>query len=396
MDKIVIIGCGAAGITAAENIRKNNRDSKIIMISDEPYLPYYRLKIGKYLCSEFSVQSVYIHKEQWYAENNIDILLGKTAVKIDTAKNMVYLEDGSSHEYNSLILANGSRCFIPPIAGAEKQGVFTIRTIDDILSIQDYENKTQSRNITVIGGGLLGIEAAYAYKENEGSYNVNIIETAERLLPRQLDQEGSAYLEEHLKNKGINIYKSAKISCIAGGESSDHIELNDGTKILSDIVIISAGVRPNLAIAQASGIAVDRGIIVDKNMKTNIANVYAAGDCAQFGNMIWGIWPVSVEQGKIAGLNAAGVDQEYNEITPSNLLQIAGMNVFSAGDITNPSIGKKYENGIYSKLFIDDGVIKGVILMGDTKKGFAVKKAIEEKRILSKEIVESKNIFDSI
>jgi nitrite reductase (NADH) large subunit len=159
-------------------------------------------------------------------------------------------------------------------------------------------------------------------------------------------------------------------------------------------VIISAGIRSNLELLEQTGINTNKGIIVDKFMRTNIENVFAAGDSAEYNGMVWGIWPVSVEQGKIAGLNSIGISEEYKEIVPSNLLQIAGMNVFSTGDISDFNSGIKYNSGTYAKIFFDDDKIKGAILMGDTKKGFTLKKAIEERKQFSKEQIESENILN--
>jgi nitrite reductase (NADH) large subunit len=225
---------------------------------------------------------------------------------------------------------------------------------------------------------------------------VSILENSPRLLTRLLDEEGSTILENQITSKEIHIYKSAKIKEILGEERVEYIELEDGRKVAADIVLISAGIRSNLSLLESSVIQTNKGIVVDKYMRTNVNNIFAAGDSAEFKGMVWGIWPVSVEQGKVAGLNSIGYSEEYNEIVPSNLLQIAGMNVFSTGDISKANTGKKYNNGIYTKLFIENGIINGAILMGDTKKGFSIKKAIEEKREFQNELIESDNILNYI
>ncbi|MCX7885443.1 MAG: FAD-dependent oxidoreductase [Caloramator sp.] len=386
MKKIIIIGSGIAALSAAESIRSVDKNCEVLLISEEEYLPYYRLKLSKYLSKDFNYEDLYIHNKAWYEENNINLLLSKTVTNIDFKNKILYMGE-ETQNYTKLILACGSYSFIPPILGTDKKGVFTVKFLNDVLKINDYLKKNNYRNIAVIGGGLLGIECAYAFKEHKEIYNVNIIENSPRFLPRQLDEEGAYILEEHLKSKGLNLYKSAKIKSINGDDCVKYIELEDGSKIYADVVIISAGIRSNINFLNNTEIIINKGIVVDKYMKTNIDDVYAAGDCCEYNNALWGIWPVALEQGKIAGLNSIGKNTLYNEITPSNLLQVAGLNVFSAGDISDNNESLKFNKGLYTKIFIKEGFIKGAILIGDTKKGYAIKKAIEDKKIFDENML---------
>ena len=207
-----------------------------------------------------------------------------------------------------------------------------------------------------------------------------------RLLPRQLDEEGSLILEGLINDNGMAVYKGDGVKEILGEEHASRIVLNSGRVIDAELIIISAGVRSNLDLAKALNISVNRGILVDKHMKTSKEGIFAAGDCAEYNGMVYGIWPIATEQGKIAGLNVLGRAEEYREIVPSNLLNVIGINVFSTGDISESSDTIKYDRGLYTKLFMKDNSICGAILIGDTKKGFALKKAIEEKRDFGREI----------
>lgn len=395
MKRVIIIGGGIAGLTAAETIRKFNDSVDVSIITDEDYYPYSRIKLSKYINSEIDFNDLYIHKESWYNDKNINVYLSKKVERIDLISKQAVMNDGKVLNYDKLIITSGSSNFIPPIPNIGINGVFSVRNIDDIKNIQRYIKENKVKSIGIIGGGLLGIEAAWGLKSS-GDFNISIIETAPRLLPRQLDEEGSLILEKLINDNGITVYKGAGIKEITGETTVTGIALNGGTIIDSDMVIVSTGVRSNLLLAKDTGIAVNRGIIVDKYMKTSNEDIFAAGDCAEYNGMVYGIWPVAMEQGKIAGSNVKGINEEYKEIVPSNMLQVMGINVFSTGDISESNTSVKYDIGLYTKLFIKDNSICGAILMGDTKKGFAIKKAIEEKRDISREISQDINLLSII
>lgn len=395
MEKIVIIGGGIAGLTAAETIRKAQSPVQLSIITDEDYYPYSRIKLSKYINSEINFDDLYIHKENWYNEKNITVLLSKKVEKIEAANKKVVMNNGDTLDYDKLIIASGSSNFIPPISNVNLKGVFSVRNINDILSIQKYIKENKVKNVGVIGGGLLGIEAAWGLKSS-GDFNVSIIETAPRLLPRQLDEEGSLIMEKLINDNGMTVYKGDGVKEILGEDLVSGIALNSGSIIDAELITVSTGVRSNLALAKDIGIPVNRGIVVDKYMKTNLEDIFSAGDCAEYNGMVYGIWPVATEQGRVAGLNVLDKAEEYKEIVPSNMLQVIGINVFSTGDISENNNTVKYDTGLYTKLFLKDNLICGAILIGDTKKGFALKKAIEEKRDFSSEISKGINLLSII
>jgi nitrite reductase (NADH) large subunit len=220
MDRMVIIGGGVAGLTAAENARKNNGSIEIIMISEEKYFPYSRIKLSKYMYNEFNPEELYLKKEEWYREMNIKVLLDKKVMEVNPEKNWILLDNHEEINYTTLVIASGSSSFVPPISGVEKRGVFTVRNMEDVLRIQSYIRKNNVQNICVVGGGLLGIEAAWSLREVNDTFKISIIETMPRLLPRQLDDEGSSLLEEAVKRNGINLYKGVFVKVYSTGDFS--------------------------------------------------------------------------------------------------------------------------------------------------------------------------------
>lgn len=397
MEKILIIGGGIAGLAAGDNIRKINKDAEITIITSEAFMPYSRIKLSKYLYKEFNVEELYLHKQQWYEDNRINVMLSTEVKAISPSERSITTDKGEKLQYTKLIIANGSHGFVPPIQGSSLKGVFTVRTMADVLAIQSYIKEKNVKNIAVIGGGLLGIETAWAFKESNKAFNINIIEAMPGLLPRQLDYEGSRILEDTVWENGIRLYLNSGVISIEGQNEVSHIALKDGSSLDAEMVIISAGVRSNVDIAKNCGINVNRAVVVDSHMKTSIEDIYAAGDICEYNGMMWGLWSVAIEQGRIAGINAAGGDEEYKEISPSSLLQVMDMSIFSTGDISVKGLDEvKYDGNTYTKLFFEKGVIRGAILIGNTKKGFSLKKAIEEKRDFSMELSKGMNILEVI
>ncbi len=235
--KYLIIGNGIAGLSAAKEIRKNDIEGSITMVSSEPYLTYYRVRLTEYLYKEYNDEEILVNKEDWYEENNIEVLLSKIVEELDTNNNKIKLDDGTEIEYEKLLIATGSRPFIPPVAGKFKKGVLALRTLRDLEYINDYFSTKE--NITVIGGGLLGLEAAWSLKQL--GKKVNIVEFAPYLLPRQLDEELSRKLEEKLINEGFNLYLNAAAEEILGENVANGIKLNNGTEFETDAVLFSVG-----------------------------------------------------------------------------------------------------------------------------------------------------------
>jgi len=364
--KYMIIGNGIAGFATAKEIRNNDKDGSIIMVSSESTLTYYRVKLTEYLSKEFVDEDLLISKESWYQEKNINVILSKIVENIDVDNSIIRLDDGQEIKYEKLLIGTGSRPFIPPINGKFKEGVFALRTLKDLHYIQDYLKSRE--DVAIIGGGLLGLEAAWSLKEL--GKNVSIIEFAPYLLPRQLDKEIADKLEEKLQQIGFKVFLGSQAEEILGEDKVTGIKLNGERTVKTDGILISSGIRPNLDLVRDTQIEYDKGIKVDKYLKTNFENIYAAGDVVEIDGMVLGLWTAGNEQGKIAGANMTGKELEYNQPKIFTSLKIGDIELFSAGIINDSDRVYEYkdiEKDIHHKIFAKNGKIVGVILFGDLK-----------------------------
>ena len=379
----IILGNGAAGHYAAEAIRKRDRTGTITMISNEPYRTYNRPMLTKSIMSGLNEEQIAVEDASWYEENHIYQILGHEVVKIDPEAKEVHLDDGSKYHYTKLIYALGSECFIPPIKGADKDGVIAIRRLSDTKKVA--EKLKETKHAVVIGGGVLGLEAAWELKKSR--CEVTVLELAPVLMGRQLDKTAGEMLKKISEGQGIQIHTGVQIEAIEGGEKAEGVRLADGTVIPAELVIVSCGVRANTALAKEAGIETDRAVIVNEKMETNIPDIYACGDCAQYEGINYAIWPQAVEEGKTAGAQAAGDDNTYSTVPAA--LSFHGMNtaLFAAGDNgQNPDLiyktveykdeGKKQ----YQKYYFLNNRLCGVILIGDTSRMAEMTEALKHHR----------------
>ncbi len=366
MTQYVIVGNGVAGTTAAENIRKLDQDGSITILTDEQVPFYYRLRLNEYLAGDVPEEKLIGKKESWYQENNIDLKLGLSVVSGDPEQKVLRTADGQKIAYDVLLLANGSHSFVPPIQGTDTQGVFTLRTIQDYRDTLVFSREVQK--VVLIGGGLLGLEAGHGLLKQ--GKEVQVVEFFPRLLPRQLDDEGAKRLRLILEEKGFSFHLGAKTSEITGQDKVESVLLEGGESLEAGLVLISAGVRPNLEPARSMGIEVDRGIKVDSHLRTSRQDIYAAGDVAEFRRMNYGIWPAAMEQGQMAGLNMAGQESLYQGTTMANTLKVLGVELGSAGNIDADNRLQAVmvaKERIYKKIVIDNqDKIAGCIMLGDT------------------------------
>ncbi|SHE86830.1 NAD(P)/FAD-dependent oxidoreductase [Alkalibacter saccharofermentans] len=374
---IVIVGNGAAGLSAAEEIRKHDPSATITMVTEESYYTYYRTRLSHYLSKDFSIDEIYIHPENWYRDNKIDIILETKVKKINTNEKTVIISEDKSLPYDKLLLANGASSFVPPVEGSDSKGVFSLRDMDDVKSIQKF-SKT-AKKATVVGGGLLGLEAANALKEL--GLDVTVVEFAPRLLPRQMDEEASNVVKKIVEDQGISLYLNAQVEKIEGNPVTGCI-LKGGDKVDADLVLFSTGVRSNISLAKDAEIATDKAIIVNEYMETSAKDIYAAGDVAEFNQMSFNIWPIAIEQGKMAGRNMIGKEESYEAITPSNMLTILNVKAFSLGDIEGKTEGlnclRDRNDTKFKKLFFKDGKLAGAILINDIAMAGKLKKKMGE------------------
>ncbi|MBP7791945.1 MAG: NAD(P)/FAD-dependent oxidoreductase [Candidatus Goldbacteria bacterium] len=362
--KIIIIGNGVAGISAAEAIRNRDKNAEIVIYSDEKYYHYSRPRIIEYLSGRVDADRITIKKENFYKQNDIKLNLNSKVIKINPGDKKITLSDGKEEKFDKLIIAAGASSFLPPVSGSDAEGVFTLRTIDDADKIIFYAKG--KKKAAVIGGGLLGIESAMSLKEL--GPDVTIVEMSERLLPRQLDRDGADVLQKMLEEKGMNFLLSKQTSSIVKDGDLLKINFKDGTLLKSDVILFSAGIRSNLKIVENTGIEFDRGIKVNDYLQTNIPDIYAAGDIAEHKGIIYGIWPAAKEQGTAAGLNAAGEKTEYRGSVQSTKLKVAGIELASIGNVEHAEgveIRTKQDGGIFKRMFLRDNKLIGAILIGN-------------------------------
>lgn len=387
-ENFVIIGNGAAGYHAADSIRKRNKNCSISIISAENTITYYRPELSDYLLKPIPDKDFYLSDENWYRSNNIKLILNCTIKNIDTSSKKVIGEKGQEFSYDKLILANGSSSFIIPIKGKDKKGVFSLKYMSDAENIKSYMSK--SKNAVIIGGGLLGLEAAWSIK-NFG-LDVTIVEFSNRLLPRQLDSEGALLFKEAVDTSGVQIILGDSVEEISGEEKVSSVRLKSGKIIKTDMVLFSVGIRPNKQLVENTGIKTDKGIIVTDKMETSIKNIYACGDICQYKGRVYGNWPASEEMGKVAGANASGDETHFKDFISSSIFTSMNANLFSCGTISPDSqmlALKDPSNNDYQKLFFENNKLVGGILMGSTKKSGKIMLAIQSEKTMQDMIKEN-------
>ncbi|MGD8228042.1 MAG: FAD-dependent oxidoreductase [Desulfobacteraceae bacterium] len=382
MANYLIIGNGVAGTTAAENIRKQDKEGNITIVTDEDLPFYWRIQLNEYISGDITEEQLLAKKEDWYRDQNISLKLKTRIVGADAQKKVVVTEGKEELPYGRLLVATGSHSFIPPIKGSEKKGVFALRDVQDARDISDFAKNIE--DVILIGGGLLGLEAGNALRKL--GKKIMVVEFFPRLLPRQLDVDGAGRLQKIMEGMGFSFRLGAKTQEITGDDQAEGALLEGGETLSGQMVVISAGVRPNLELAEPLGLKTDKGVVVDERLQTNQPDIYAAGDVAEFKGMPYGIWPAAMEQGKIAGMNMAGGEATYNGTTMANTLKVVGIDLASAGNIDaeNEFESKVTTDGDqYKKIVLENNQIIGCIMLGDTKGFNEITKMMSEKRDVS-------------
>lgn len=382
MTDYLIIGNGVAGTTSAESIREQDGLGNITIVTEEDLPYYYRIRLPEYISGDIDEKGLIAKKASWYDDREIELVLNSRVTDIVPGEKKVVAEDKRIFSYDSLLIATGSHCFIPPIQGSDRKGVFSLRDIRDARNISSYAEEIE--NVVLIGGGLLGLETGNALRKL--GKRVTVVEFFPRLLPRQLDNDGAVRLRNIMENMGFSFRLGAKTREIAGNDKVKEVILEDGENLPAGMVIISAGVRPNMELAGLLGLDTDKGIKVNEHLKTSRPDVFAAGDAAEFRGFPYGIWPAAMEQGKIAGACMAGSDTQYKGTTMANSLKVVGVDLASSGDIDeenkHESIRVTNEN-VYKKLVLENNRIIGCIMLGDTRGFNKITRAISEERNVS-------------
>ncbi len=383
--KIVIIGSGIAGISAAQGARRQDPAAAVAVVGGESRSPYYRLRLTEVVSGRTPDEKLTLHPEDWYPDNSIRMLYGVSATAIRTGERTVELSDGTREPYDALVLATGSSSFLPPVSGADRPGVHTLWTMDDAHSLRDgvFSSCREGAPAVVVGGGLLGLEAAYQIVQ--AGCSTTVVELLPRLMARQLDARGAELLAARAESLGIRVLTGISASVLEGetvagvGAPVQSILLSDGSRLEAGVVLFSAGVRARVDLARQAGIPVDRRIRTDDHLRTGVEGIYAAGDCAEVNGFWSGQWSVARDQGLAAGANAAGGDVAYVPAPPAFVLNTLGTSVVSVGVFDPPGEGEVgYDPGVmseiaedaekfvYRKLVKKDGWLIGFLLLGET------------------------------
>ncbi|GGF26126.1 nitrite reductase [NAD(P)H] [Halobacillus andaensis] len=384
--KLVIIGNGMAGIRCVENIlREDSGVFEISMFGSEPHTSYSRLMLSSVLQGETSLSDLMIRPDNWYKEHNIQLFTGETVLYIDKVSKTLKTDRNREVAYDKLILATGSSPFMLPITGADKEGVLSFRTIEDcerlINMAEDYTKAV------VIGGGLLGLEAA------RGLFNLgmetDVVHISNHIMGRQLDEQASLMLQEELEAQGMNFLLEKEAEEILGNERVEGIRFKDGSIVKADVVVMAVGIKPNIQLAEVSGIETKKGIVVDDLLKTSVSDIYAVGECAEHKGMVYGLVQPLYEQGEVLAKHLCEQQTEgYKGSLLYTQLKISGVDVFSAGHIDS-GLGKKaihYHNeveSVYKKVVFDGSKAVGTVMFGDTRAGPLVLDAIVKNKVLS-------------
>ncbi|MEI8248210.1 MAG: FAD-dependent oxidoreductase [Lentisphaerota bacterium] len=378
--KIVIVGAGIAALEAAEAIRSRCRDAEIHLFSREKILPYRRPALTRMISQSITDEQFFLHPEMYYKEKNLQLHLGTEVSSINRQHKTVFLSDGSNTGYDKLLIAAGGRCFIPPIQGTELPQVITIREKAQLDSLHEYI-KNGTKNIAVIGGGLLGLEIADNLSRLDT--NVTVLEACPAILPRQLDEEGAAILVKQMNtNHNVKTNYGVFISHICGKDKVEGIQTQNEQVVPCELVIICAGLKCNIESAASAGLDVVRAIVVNEHMQTSDPDIYAAGDCASFNNCCYGLWQPAKEQGNVAGANIAGEPLAFNHSIYGARLNAFGTRLFSVGDIGQS--GGEYQKvcskddlkNIYKKLFFKNRILVGGMMLGDVTLAPKLEKAV--------------------
>lgn len=395
--RIVIVGAGVAAVNAIKAIREYDKESEIILIGDEKFYPYSRIKLTKSMLENLEEDKILLQKKDWYAANNVSLYLGRSVIKVDTDNHKVILDDESKFSYKKLLLASGAHNFIPPIQGIEKPGVYSIRKLEDIKKLQDTLREKEV--ILNIGGGIQGLETAWVLHQH--GKKIIIVEFQNRLMPAQLDDKASRTLQRAIESFNIEVHLNTQVKTIVGESEVKEALTNSGHNLKCDMVVYSVGIRTNIDFLQDSPISLNHGVIVNNMMQTKLKDVYAAGDVAEFEGKISGSWSAAANQGKIAGYNIAGKEVKYSGIVPVTTLNAFNISLFSIGNVDEKQCSTTLTDGddmslSYKRIFIKYNHIVGAIIIGDAKKLPLLKKVIENKVDITKFTSHSMSVSELI
>lgn len=370
--RLVVVGNGMAGMRTVEELLKLAPDLyDITVFGAEPHGNYNRILLSPVLAGEKTIADIMLNTREWYAQNGIELLAGDPVVAIDRARRMVRSQSGREVRYDRLLLATGSKPFIIPVPGHQLDGVIAFRDIQDVETM--LAAARDHRHAVVIGGGLLGLEAANGLMRQ--GMEVSVVHVTGSLMDRQLDAPASALLKQALERKGLRFLLNAHTSAILGETRVTGVRFKDGTSVPADLVVMTAGVRPNIELARHAGLHCERAIVVDDTLQTYDPRVYAVGECVQHRQATFGLVAPIWDQARVAAAHLAGAGhRRYVQQATATKLKVTGVDLYSAGDFIGGAgsedlVMRDARRGVYKRLVLQDGRLVGAVLYGDVQDG---------------------------
>ena len=371
-EPLIVIGNGMAAARLVDELaRRALGRYAVAVIGEEPRLAYNRVLLSALLADEVGFDDIELRPARWWRDRGVTLRYGVRATAVDAAARNVTLAGGTRLSFSKLVFATGSQPIKPDIPGMDLPGVLTFRDVDDVNAIA--ASKAAGTRVVVIGGGLLGLEAAYGLAK--AGARVTLLHLMDRLMERQLDHRAALMLQRAVEARGIAVRLQAQTTRIAGNGKVEGVELRDGTTIAADAVVVAVGIRANAALARTAGLEVGRGIVVDDHLETNAAGVHAIGECAEHRGCCYGLVEPAYEQAQLLARRLAGEGASYPGSVLATNLKVSGVNVFSAGDFLGATAEAEEivlsdpAAGVYKKLVIAQGRLVGAVLFGDTADG---------------------------
>jgi nitrite reductase (NADH) large subunit len=367
-ESLVIVGNGMAAARLVDELAKVALGRyAVAVIGDEPRLAYNRVLLSSVLAGETASHEIELKPANWWRDRGVTLKYGCAVGEVDVGRRELKIANEESVSFSKLVLATGSNPLRLNVPGVELTGVHTFRDSRDVDLLLTLA--AGKKRVVVVGGGLLGLEAAYGLAK--AGAPVTLLHLMDRLMERQLDASAGALLKSLVEKKGIKVLLNASTSRILGENRVEGVELNDGQQIEADAVILAAGIRPNIGLAKEAGIPVNRGIIVNDQLQTAADGIFALGECAEHRGICYGLVEPAYEQAKVLAQHLAGRAAAYGGSVTATNLKVSGVGVFSAGEFMGSErseaiVLSDFRRGIYKKLVIEDGRLTGAVLVGDT------------------------------
>jgi nitrite reductase (NADH) large subunit len=369
--KLVLVGNGMAGMRFVEELLTREPGAfDIEVFGAEPHTNYNRILLSSVLAREKRIEDIVLHPREWYARNGVALHTGDPVVSLDRKARTISTASGVRAEYDKLVIATGSRPLVPPMEGLELPGVSAFRGIADLDRIEHAS--CGGHRAVVVGGGLLGLEAAHGL--NRRGMRVTVLHLMPTLMERQLDEAAALFLRRDLESRGIEVVTRAETESIVGEHFVEGVRLSDGRELIADLVVFAIGVRPNVELVRRTGLEINRGLIVDDEMRTNDPAVFAVGECVEHRGQTFGLVGPLWEQARVCAAAVVGDDAVFRPPPVFTSLKIAGVDVFSAGalraaDEADEEITLRDAGGVYKKLVLREGRLVGAVLYGDIADG---------------------------